>query len=239
MKKIFLSMTAMLLMTSASISAQSLGDVLKSAASSAAKSAATTAAQKSGNSTLSNIVSGVTNLLGTSSVSESDLAGTWSYSQPAVAFESKNVLTNLGGSAVSAPIEKKMATYLTKAGFTAGKVKLTLNSDGSGTAYYGAKYVPVQWSVSGSDLTLKLGKSSTSTLASATKLSSTLSKYNQVKLNVKKSGSTLQLAAKSSQLAKLLTSISSAVGKSSSTLSTVSSLASNVNGVYLGLKFTK
>ena len=201
------------------------------------KNAAATAASKSSNST----VAAIGNLLGTSSVSSTDLVGTWNYSQPAVVFESKNVLTNVGTAAASSAIEKKLATYLTKAGFTKGKVQIILNEDKkNGYVVYNKKKIPVNWSVSGSDLTLKIGKSAINeTLGSSSKLGA-LTKYNSFKMNVKKSGSELQVAMKADKLMSMLQSILSAAGSTgSSSLSSIAGLTKSIDGMYLGLKFTK
>ena len=191
----------------------------------------------SGNST----VAAIGNILGTSSVSAANLTGTWSYSQPAVVFESKNVLTNVGTAAASSAIEKKLATYLTKAGFTKGKVQLILNEDKkNGYVVYNKSKIPVNWSVSGSDLTLKVGTSAVSAgLAASSKLAN-LTKYNSFKMNVKKSGSELQVAMKADKLMSLLQSIMNAAGKAdSSSLSSIAGLTKSIDGMYLGLKLTK
>ena len=166
MKKIVFAIAALAMINSVNVQAQDILGTLKNAAA--------TAASKSDNST----VAAIGNLLGTSSVSAADLVGTWNYSQPAVAFESKNVLTNVGTAAASSAIEKKLATYLTK--------------------------------------------------------------YNSFKMNVKKSGSELQVAMKADKLMSLLQGIISAAGKSdTSSLSSIASLTKSIDGMYLGLKFTK
>lgn len=229
MKKIILAVAAVALIGSIETQAQDILGTLKSAVS--------TAAGKSDNST----VAAIGNLLGTSSVSAADLVGTWNYSQPAVAFESKNVLTNVGTAAASSAIEKKLATYLTKAGFTKGKVQIILNEDKkNGYVVYNKAKIPVNWSVSGSDLTLKVGTSAVNEgLGSSTKLAN-LTKYNSFKMNVKKSGSQLQIAMKADKLMSLLQSIMSAAGKAdTSATSAISGLTKSIDGMYLGLKMTK
>ena len=107
------------------------------------KSSSTTSA----NDALTNILGGITgssstaktatdilgNLLGTSKLTEKSLAGTWTYTQPCVAFESESVLSNIGGSVASSKIEEKMKKALSKAGIKEGKCTITFNTDG-GTA---------------------------------------------------------------------------------------------------------
>lgn len=198
-----------------------LGDLLKNVATSAASSAATAA---TGSSTVGNIVA---NLLGTATVNENTLVGTWTYSQPAVVFESEEVLKNIASTAASAKIEKTLQNQLNKLGFTPGKISITFNKDKTGSLTYNAKTnksLPFTWSVNGHDLSLRLGG----------QLISQLSK--EFILNVKITGNTLQVAADASKLMELVQQI---LGNTNSTLSVISSMIKNVNGLYLGLKYTK
>lgn len=198
-----------------------LGDLLKNVASGAASSAATTA---TGSSAVGDIVA---NLLGTATVNENTLVGTWIYSQPAVVFESEDVLKNVATTAMSSKVESTLQTQLTKFGFTPGKISITFNKDKTGSLTYNAnspKSIPFTWSVNGHDLSLRLGG----------QLISQLSK--EFVLNVKITGNTLQVASDASKLIELIQQI---VGNSNSTLSIVSSMLKNVDGLYLGLKYTK
>lgn len=164
----------------------------------------------------------VGNLLGTSKVSEKSLVGTWSYNQPCVAFESENVLTTVGSSMVSTKVEKTMQNGLTKVGFTSGKVVLTLKEDKTGIIKYNGKAVDVNWAVDGTNLKL------------------TFPLLNKgVSMNAKLSGSELQVAMKSDKLLTLLNAITEKAGTVNSSLGTLNTLTKNVNGMYMGLKFTK
>ncbi|MBP5196641.1 MAG: DUF4923 family protein [Bacteroidaceae bacterium] len=198
-----------------------LGDLLKSVASSAASSAATAA---TGSSTVGNIVA---NLLGTATVNENTIVGTWTYSQPAVVFESEEILKNVAATAFSAKVESSLQNQLVKLGFTPGKISITFNKDKTGSLTYNAntnKSIPFTWGVNGHDLSLRLGG----------QLISQLSK--EFILNVKITGNTLQVAADASKLMELVQQI---IGNTNSTLSVISSMLKNVNGLYLGLKYTK
>lgn len=164
----------------------------------------------------------VGNLLGTSKVSEKSLVGTWSYNQPGVAFESENVLATVGSSMVSTKVEKTMQNGLTKVGFTSGKVVLTLKEDKTGIIKYNGKAVDVNWAVDGTNLKL------------------TFPLLNKgVSMNAKLSGSELQVAMKSDKLLTLLNAITEKAGTVNSSLGTLNTLTKNVNGMYMGLKFTK
>lgn len=115
MKQIKLKGLALIMMSALTLSAsaQSLGDLVKTA---------TSAVSGSATSVLGSII-------GTSTVSPSSITGTWNYSGPAVAFESENLLSQAGGKLASAAIEKKMGSKLAQCGITAGKMKLTFNED--------------------------------------------------------------------------------------------------------------
>ena len=193
-----------------------LGDLLKNVAGEAINKA-------TGNSTVGNVAADlVGNLLGTAEVTEKTLVGTWSYSQPCVAFESENVLATLGSSVVSTKVEKTMQNGLTKVGFTSGKVVMTLNEDKTGTIQYNGKPVNINWAVEGTNLKL------------------TFPLLNQgVTMNAKLTGGELQLAMKSDKLLTLVKAITSKVGTANSTLGTLNTLTKNVKGMYMGLKFTK
>lgn len=193
-----------------------LDDVLKNVAGTAISKA-------TGNSTAGNVASDIIgNLLGTSKVSDKSLVGTWSYSQPCVAFESENVLASVGSSVVSSKVESTMKNGLTKIGFTSGKVVMTLKEDKTGTIKFNGKGVDVNWAVDGTNLKL------------------TFPVVNKgVTMNTKLSGSELQVAMNSDKLLTLLNAITQKAGTVNSSLGTLNSLTKNVKGMYMGLKFTK
>lgn len=197
-------------------SAQSLLQKLGGAVSSLTSSGG------SSSSTSGNLVQTVANLLGTIALQSDSLQGTWVYSQPCVAFESENVLTSLGGVAASAKVESTLKSLLQKAGFTEGKVILTFNADSTGVITCGSRNVDVQWSLSGTDLTLTFPTTQKS-----------------VKMNAKVTGGTLQVAMNAEKLLTVVTTVTEKTSSLSTTMSTLNSLLKNVNGLYLGLKYTR
>lgn len=209
-------LVAATLMCSAPGHAQ-IGDFLKGLAGSALNSAS-----NSSNGTTSAIAGIVKTLIGKESVSENSLVGTWVYQQPCVAFESENVLTQLGSSAVSTKIEKKLQEGMDKVGFTQGKVVLTLEEGGTGTVTYGSKSKKINWSVKDTNLTLNFP----------------LLKKD-VQINTKLSAGELQLAMNSTKMLSLLGAITDKAAAVNSSLGTISTLLKNVKGMYLGLTFQK
>lgn len=175
------------------------------------------------NATGSNVVGDlVNNILGKLNLTNDSIQGTWVYSQPCVAFESENVLTNLGGSVASGKIEKSLKALLQKAGFTEGKVSLTFNNDSTGVITCGTRNVDVEWALSGSDLTITFPHTQKS-----------------VKMNAKVSGGTLQVAMNADKLLTLVTTVTEKSSGLSTTMSTINTMMKNVKGMYLGLKYTR
>ena len=193
-----------------------LSDILKNAAGTAVNKA-------TGSSTAGNVAADLLgNLLGTTAISEKNLVGTWTYTQPCVAFESEDLLTSVGSSMISGKVESTMKNGLTKVGFTSGKVVMTLKEDKTGVIKYNGKGVDVNWAVDGTNLKL------------------TFPLLNQgVTMNAKLSGGELQVAMKADKLLALLNAVTQKAGTVNSQLGTLGTLTKNVKGMYMGLKFTK
>ena len=147
------------------------------------------------------------------------------------------MLTNVGGMAAGKAAEDKLQTYLDKISFTAGKVKMTFNEDGTGKVTYGSKNISFQWSVTDSDLTINLASSTLSKFTSG----SNLSKYTCFKMNCKVNLTNIQLSFKADKLLDFISKVVSAAGTAAnnSTISTIAGLANKVDGMYLGLTLEK
>lgn len=239
MKKTILILTAMLAIGTAQSNAQNILDVLKGLGSSS--NTEQTDSTKSTSTSTSNVLGGLGNLvaglLGTDKVNQKSIVGTWNYAKPAVVFESEDLLTNVGGMAAGKAVEEKLQTYLDKIGFTAGKVKMTFNEDGTGKITYGSKNISFQWSVADSDLTINLASGTLSMFTS----SNNLSKYTSFKMNCKVNLTNIQLSFKADKLLQFISKVVSAAGSATnnSTISTITGLANKVDGMYLGLTLEK
>lgn len=239
MKKTILILTAMLAIGTAQSNAQNILDVLKGLGSSSKTEQ--TDSTKSTSTSTSNVLGGLGNLvaglLGTDKVNQKSIVGTWNYAKPAVVFESEDLLTNVGGMAAGKAVEEKLQTYLDKIGFTAGKVKMTFNEDGTGKITYGSKNISFQWSVADSDLTINLASGTLSMFTS----SNNLSKYTSFKMNCKVNLTNIQLSFKADKLLQFISKVVSAAGTATnnSTISTITGLANKVDGMYLGLTLEK
>lgn len=214
MKKNMMKIALMVIMTFAMPAAMNaqLADILNKAKDAIAGSSSTA-------STVTDIVG---NLLGSSKITESNLVGTWSYTQPCVAFESESALSNVGGSVASAKIEEKLKTGLSTAGIKEGQVTLTFKSDKTFSIATGKKTLSGTYEIDGSDVILNFK-----------------SPAKSIKANAKISLGTLQLAMKADKMLEIVNTIATKASAYSSQMGTVSSLLSNYKGMYLGLKFSK
>ncbi|MDO4738899.1 MAG: DUF4923 family protein [Bacteroidales bacterium] len=173
-------------------------------------------------STTSAITNVVGDLLGNSKVTAQKLEGTWSYTQPCIAFESENTLNKIGGSVASSKIESKLKTGLEKAGIKEGQVAITFKSDKTFQITTGKRTISGTYQVEGSDLQLTF-KTTKKT----------------IKTNVKLSLGTLQIAMNADKMLQIVNTIATKASAYSSNMKTVSTLLSQYKGMYLGLKFKK
>lgn len=196
---------------SSSSSSNALGDLLNSVTSSVAGSSS----GEVGN-ILGNVISAVA---GDVTTTASSILGNWSYTEPAVQFESDNMLTKAGGAAVAQKVETKLAKYYKVVGIKAGTLKFSFNEDGTCTYGVGSRSLSGTYTFNKEDKTI--------TIKTATGIS--------VKTYVTVSGSTMSLCFDASKLLTLFTTL----GSKFSALSTITSIASNYDGMKVGFKFSK
>lgn len=153
MKKIFvktLLVAALCAGGTATVSAQSvLGDILSSVANSKNGSS-------SSNTSASDILSGLTTIFSDSKVAtEKNIVGTWVYEEPAVVFESSDIMKKAGASLVSSAIEKKLQSTLNKYGIKKGKMKMTFDKKGNFTQTMGKKTAKGTYTIDGKNVNLQ------------------------------------------------------------------------------------
>lgn len=212
---------ASLLVGNATVSnAQStLGNILSGVAS--AVTGNSTSSSSSSSSTTSSILSGLSSIFSSSKVATADqLAGTWTYQEPAVVFESSNVLKQAGGKLVSSKIEKKLTTVLTKYGITKGNMKMTFDSDGNFTQTIGKKTVKGTYTIESKQVKL--------TYTGGVK---------QILGTTQVDGSSLLIVMDASKLLKFAGAASSYTNNS--VLKTFGSLISSMDGMQVGIRLKK
>ncbi|MCH5220627.1 MAG: DUF4923 family protein [Muribaculaceae bacterium] len=151
-----------------------------------------------------------------------DLVGTWIYTSPAVSMKGDNALANIGGAAAATTIENKLSPYYQKLGLQ--NTKLTVNNDLTFTMNAGAAKLSGTIEKSGDNLVFNFSAFGKITIGKVDCLAT-------------KSGSTLNLTFDSSKLLSIIKKVSSLASNTS--ISSISSLLSNYDGLYLGAKMKK
>ena len=97
-----------------------------------------------GTTTGSSIISGIlNNVIGSATFSQADLcAHTWKYSKPGCAFTSENLLAKAGGEIAASKIEEDLSKYYSKFGFSKSNTYFTFKTDGT----FAAKIDGKSWS---------------------------------------------------------------------------------------------
>ena len=132
------------------------------------------------------------------------------------------MLSKATAAAAASKAQTKLNDALTKAGIKPGAMKITFEKGGKATVAVGKKTVAATYKIEGSDLSLTF-----------TKVKKT------IKMNCKLSGGKLQLAMKTDKLLTFVNTVSSTAAAASSSLGTLNSLLKNVEGLYVGLQFSK
>lgn len=174
-----------------------------------------------GSSNGSGLLSALTTIFDNSKVATADqLVGTWKYTEPAVVFESKNALKNLGGKVAGAAIEKKLQSQLAKLGIKKGKMKMTFDKDGNFTQTIGTQKFTGTYTTSGKNVVL--------TYASGLK---------QLIGTTQLDGNSLLIVMEAGKLLKYAGALGKLTGNS--TVSTLSSLLGSYDGMEVGMRLQK
>lgn len=191
-----------------------LGSILNNVVSNTTNQTTSKSSQLGG--VIGNLISSFT---GNATTTKANLIGNWSYSAPAVQFESQNALTQAGGTTIAAKCESKLAQYYKIVGIKAGSLKFAFAEDGKVTYSVGSRTLQGTYTF---DNEKKM-------VAITTQTGQTINAYVTI------SGAQMSLCFDGTKLLSLFTAISAKF----QTLSTVSALASNYNGMKVGFKFTK
>lgn len=182
-----------------------LNDIVAKGSNSATSSSTTT-------TTVGNILQSV---LGTSTMTQQNLIGTWTYSQPGCAFTSEKLLAQAGGEVVAGQIKSKLLPVYQKVGIKSGNTTVTFKSDNTFTAQIAGK----SWS-------------GTYTFDQSTGKVTMTGLLLNVNCYVKRNSDGIGLLFEAKKLLTLLQTMSALSGNSS--LQTIGDLASNYDGLRLG-----
>ncbi len=163
---------------------------------------------------LGNILGSV---LGLDKMTQANLVGTWSYSQPGCAFTSEQLLAQAGGELAASQIKTKLQPTFQKVGISSANTQVTFNQDGT----FAAKIAGKQWS----------GKYTFDESTGKVTMSGLILNIN---CYAKRNSTGISLLFEASKLLTLMQTMSAASGNSSSTLGTISDVAKNYNGLRVG-----
>lgn len=178
----------------------------------------------SSSSTGSSIISGIlNNVIGSATFSQADLcAHTWKYSKPGCAFTSENLLAKAGGEIAANKIEENLSTYYNKFGFSKSNTYFTFKTDGTFAAKIDGKAWNGTYTFDEKTHAIQLKGLLLSASGFATRTTNGIS-----------------LLFEQKKLLTLVKTLSKLNLTGSTTMSAVSSIVDNYDGVRMGFEMTK
>lgn len=175
-------------------------------------------------STGSSIISGIlNNVIGSATFSQADLcAHTWKYSKPGCAFTSENLLAKAGGEIAASKIEEDLSKYYSKFGFSNSNTYFTFKTDGTFAAKIDGKSWNGTYTFDEKTHAIQLKGFLLSASGFATRTANGIS-----------------LLFEQKKLLTLIKTLSKLNLTGSTTMSAVSSIVDNYDGVRIGFEMTK
>lgn len=175
-------------------------------------------------STGSSIINGILNkVIGSATFSQADLCGhTWKYSKPGCAFTSENLLAKAGGEIAASKIEEDLSKYYSKFGFSKSNTYFTFKTDGTFAAKIDGKSWNGTYTFDEKTHAIQLKGLLLSASGFATRTANGIS-----------------LLFEQKKLLTLVKTLSKLNLTGSTTMSAVSSIVDNYDGVRIGFEMTK
>lgn len=175
-------------------------------------------------STGSSIINGIlNNVIGSATFSQADLcAHTWKYSKPGCAFTSENLLAKAGGEIAASKIEEDLSKYYSKFGFSKSNTYFTFKTDGTFAAKIDGKAWNGTYTFDEKTHAIQLKGLLLSASGFATRTANGIS-----------------LLFEQKKLLTLVKTLSKLNLTGSTTMSAVSSIVDNYDGVRVGFEMTK
>lgn len=175
-------------------------------------------------STGSSIINGIlNNVIGSATFSQADLcAHTWKYSKPGCTFTSENLLAKAGGEIAASKIEEDLSKYYSKFGFSKSNTYFTFKTDGTFAAKIDGKSWNGTYTFDEKTHAIQLKGLLLSASGFATRTANGIS-----------------LLFEQKKLLTLVKTLSKLNLTGSTTMSAVSSIVDNYDGVRVGFEMTK
>lgn len=172
----------------------------------------------------SSIINGIlNNVIGSATFSQADLcAHTWKYSKPGCAFTSENLLAKAGGEIAASKIEEDLSKYYSKFGFSKSNTYFTFKTDGTFAAKIDGKSWNGIYTFDEKTHAIQLKGLLLSASGFATRTANGIS-----------------LLFEQKKLLTLVKTLSKLNLTGSTTMSAVSSIVDNYDGVRIGFEMTK
>ena len=172
----------------------------------------------------SSIINGILNkVIGSATFSQADLcAHTWKYSKPGCAFTSENLLAKAGGEIAASKIEEDLSKYYSKFGFSKSNTYFTFKTDGTFAAKIDGKSWNGTYTFDEKTHAIQLKGLLLSASGFATRTTNGIS-----------------LLFEQKKLLTLVKTLSKLNLTGSTTMSAVSSIVDNYDGVRIGFEMTK
>lgn len=172
----------------------------------------------------SSIINGILNkVIGSATFSQADLcAHTWKYSKPGCAFTSENLLAKAGGEIAASKIEEDLSKYYSKFGFSKSNTYFTFKTDGTFAAKIDGKSWNGTYTFDEKTHAIQLKGLLLSASGFATRTANGIS-----------------LLFEQKKLLTLVKTLSKLNLTGSTTMSAVSSIVDNYDGVRIGFEMTK
>lgn len=172
----------------------------------------------------SSIINGIlNNVIGSATFSQADLcAHIWKYSKPGCAFTSENLLAKAGGEIAASKIEEDLSKYYSKFGFSKSNTYFTFKTDGTFAAKIDGKSWNGTYTFDEKTHAIQLKGLLLSASGFATRTANGIS-----------------LLFEQKKLLTLVKTLSKLNLTGSTTMSAVSSIVDNYDGVRIGFEMTK
>lgn len=172
----------------------------------------------------SSIINGIlNNVIGSATFSQADLcAHTWKYCKPGCAFTSENLLAKAGGEIAASKIEEDLSKYYSKFGFSKSNTYFTFKTDGTFAAKIDGKSWNGTYTFDEKTHAIQLKGLLLSASGFATRTANGIS-----------------LLFEQKKLLTLIKTLSKLNLTGSTTMSAVSSIVDNYDGVRVGFEMTK
>lgn len=166
------------------------------------------------------LISNLTSVFsGKKQASENQIVGTWEYSEPAIVFDSDNLLAKAGAKLAANKLEKKIQEYLTKYGVKPGAMRITFAEDGTFKEQLNGKTISGKWKIENSKLILTYGT------------------IKPVSITTQVEGKTLLIVTDATQLLNFMKTIGSK--STNANIKTITTLMNSIKGMKAGLTLVK